>query len=193
MGAVALGSIAAPLVVHWVGARAAFAVVGGVLPLLVFVTYRRLASIDRATVPAPELELIDAVPMFVPLSLAGKERIASKLLPRPVRAGEVVIRAGEEGDGFYLVGAGELDIDAGGRHTTARRGDYFGEIALLHDVPRTATVTAAVDSSLLELHRDDFLAAVTGHSVAHAAGHEVASSRLALDHADETKPLMSGQ
>jgi MFS family permease len=181
MGAVALGSIAAPLLVDWVGARTAFAVVGGVLPLLVVATFRRLAAIDRATVPAPELELIDLVPMFVPLSVAGKERIASKLVLHPVRAGEVVIRAGEEGDGFYLVGAGELDVDAGGRHTTARRGDYFGEIALLRDVPRTATVTAAVDSRLLELHRDDFLAAVTGHSVAHAAGHEVAAARLALD------------
>jgi MFS family permease len=192
MGAVALGSIAAPLVVDWLGARAAFAVVGGVLPLLVLATYRRLAAIDRATVPVPELELIDLVPMFVPLSLAGKERIASKLLPHPVRAGEVVIRTGEEGDGFYLVGDGELDIDAGGRHTTAHRGDYFGEIALLRDVPRTATVTAAVDSRLLELHRDDFLAAVTGHSVAHAAGHAVAESRLGQD-TEATKPVMSGK
>jgi CRP-like cAMP-binding protein len=192
MGAVALGSIAAPLVVHWLGARTAFAVVGGVLPLLVLVTYRRLAAIDRGTVPAPELELIDLVPMFVPLSIAGKERIASKLLPHPVRAGETVIRAGEKGDGFYLVESGELDIDAGGRHTTAHRGDYFGEIALLHDVPRTATVTATADSRLLELQRDDFLAAVTGHSVAHAAGHAVAESRLGQD-TDATKPLISGQ
>jgi MFS family permease len=192
MGAVALGSIAAPLVVHWLGARTAFAVVGGVLPLLVLVTYRRLAAIDDATVTAPELELIDLVPMFVPLSVAGKERIASKLQPHPVRAGEIVIRAGEEGDGFYLVESGELDIDAGGRHTTAQRGDYFGEIALLRDVPRTATVTATADSRLLELQRNDFLAAVTGHSVAHAAGHAVAESRLSQD-ADATKPLTSGQ
>jgi CRP-like cAMP-binding protein len=93
----------------------------------------------------------------------------------------VVINAGDEGDGFYIVGEGELDIDAGGRHTTVHRADYFGEIALLRDVPRTATVTASVDSELLELHRDDFLAAVTGHSIAHAAGHEVASARLAAD------------
>ena len=90
-----------------------------------------------------------------------------------------MISAGDVGDGFYIVGDGELDIDAGGKHTTARRADYFGEIALLRDVPRTATVTAAVDSRLLELHRNDFLAAVTGHSVAHAAGKEVAASRLA--------------
>ena len=179
MGAVALGSIAAPALVDLVGPRSAFAVAGGVLPLLVVLAYRRLARIDRATVPAPELELIDRVPMFAPLSVAGKERIAAKLSPRPVRAGEVVIRAGDAGDGFYIVGDGELDIDAGGKHTTARRADYFGEIALLRDVPRTATVTAAVDSRLLELHRNDFLAAVTGHSVAHAAGKEVAASRLA--------------
>jgi hypothetical protein len=192
MGAVALGSLAAPAIVHLVGAKAAFAVVGGVLPLFVLVTYRRLVSIDRASVPAPELELIDQVPMFAPLSLAGKERIASKLEPRSVRAGEVVIEAGEVGDDFYIVGDGALDIDVGGRHTTAHRADYFGEIALLREVPRTATVTATSDSRLLELHRDDFLAAVTGHQTAHAAGHAVAESRLGQD-AEATKPVISGQ
>ena len=181
MGAVALGSIAAPAIVALLGPRAAFVVVGGVLPLLVLFTYSRLAKIDRTTVPAPELELIDCVPMFVPLSVAAKERLATKFAPRLAPAGEVVINAGDEGDGFYIVGEGELDIDAGGRHTTVHRADYFGEIALLRDVPRTATVTASVDSELLELHRDDFLAAVTGHSIAHAAGHEVASARLAAD------------
>jgi MFS family permease len=187
MGAVALGSIAAPAIVHLVGPRTAFAVVGGVLPLLVVLTYHRLAQIDRATVPAPELALIDGVPMFVPLSVAAKERIASKLTPRLVPAGEVVITAGDPGDGFYIVGDGELDIDAGGRHTTAHRADYFGEIALLRDVPRTATVTAETDSRLLELHRDDFLAAITGHSIARAAGHAVADSRLRQD----AEPLAS--
>jgi MFS family permease len=181
MGAVALGSIAAPAIVAWLGPRTAFLVVGGVLPLLVLFTYRRLAAIDRSTVPAPELELIDCIPMFVPLSVAAKERLAAKFSPRFAPAGEVVINAGDQGDGFFIVGKGELDIDAGGRHTTAHRADFFGEIALLRDVPRTATVTASVDSRLLELHRDDFLAAVTGHSVAHAAGHEVAAARLAAD------------
>jgi CRP-like cAMP-binding protein len=79
------------------------------------------------------------------------------------------------------VGKGEFDIDAGGLHVTAHHADYFGEIALLRDVPRTATVTAAVDSELYALRRDDFLAAVTGHSAAHAAGHEVAQARLTED------------
>jgi CRP-like cAMP-binding protein len=116
--------------------------------------------------------------MFAPLSVVGKERLASKLVRRPVRAGEVVIRAGDAGDRFYIVGEGELDIDAGDRHTTAHRADYFGEIALLRDVPRTATVVATADSELLGLQRDDFLAAVTGHAAAHIAGEEVAAARL---------------
>jgi CRP-like cAMP-binding protein len=91
----------------------------------------------------------------------------------------VVVRAGDRGDRFYIVGDGEFQIDAAGRRASAQRGDYFGEIALLHDVPRTATVRAASDSQLFALQRDDFLNAVTGHSAAHAAGKAVAEERLA--------------
>jgi MFS family permease len=179
MGAVAIGSILAPAVVGLIGPRPAFVVVGSILPLLTLVTYRRLSEIDRtvAALP-PELELIDRVPMFAPLSLAGKERVAASLVPVSVSAGELVIRAGDAGDRFYIVDDGELEIDADGRHSTAHRADYFGEIALLRDVPRTASVKAAVDSELYALRRDDFLAAVTGHAAAHAAGQAVADSRL---------------
>ncbi len=116
--------------------------------------------------------------MFAPLSIAMKERVAANLIPVSVSAGELVIRAGDRGDRFYIVGEGEVEIDAGDLVTNAREGGYFGEIALLRDVPRTATVTAAVDSQLYALQRDDFLAAVTGHYAAHAAGHKVAEQRL---------------
>jgi MFS family permease len=179
MGGVALGSIAAPVLVEAVGARPAFVVVGAVLPLLTLVTYRRLAEIDRAVAPAPELELIERVPMFAPLSVAAKERVAANLVPLSVDAGEVVIREGEIGDRFYIVGDGELDISAEGLRTTAHQADYFGEIALLRDVPRTATVMAVVDTQLYALQREDFLAVVTGHTAAHAAGDAVAQERLA--------------
>jgi MFS family permease len=180
MGAVALGSIFAPAVVTLLGPRPAFVVVGAILPLLTLLAYRRLVEIDRTVAaPPPELDLIERVPMFAPLSLAGKERLAASLVPLSVSAGDVVIRAGEAGDRFYIVGDGELDIDADGRHSTAHRADYFGEIALLRDVPRTANVTASVDSELFALRRDDFLAAVTGHAGAHAAGERVAEERLA--------------
>lgn len=179
MGGVALGSIAAPAVVDAIGPRPAFVAVGSILPLLTLITYRRLAEIDRAVAPAPELELIERVPMFAPLSVAAKERIAGKLVPMSVQAGEVVIRAGEAGDRFYIVGDGEFEISASGVHTTAGEADYFGEIALLRDVPRTATVKALVDGRLFALQRHDFLAAVTGHEAAHAAGDAVAEERLA--------------
>jgi MFS family permease len=182
MGAVAIGSIAAPPLVEAIGPRAAFFVVGSILPLLALATYRRLARIDKGIAAATaELDFIDQVPMFAPLSVAAKERLAANLVPVSVSAGEVVIRAGEAGDRFYMVDKGELEIDAGGLHVIAQHADYFGEIALLRDVPRTATVTAAADSELYALERDDFLAAVTGHSAAHAAGQEVARARLAED------------
>jgi MFS family permease len=179
MGGVAVGSIAAPLLVNLIGARAAFVAVGAILPVLALVTYSRLSEIDRAVAPAPELALIEQVPMFAPLSCAAKERVAANLVPLSVQAGAVVIRAGDVGDRFYIVGDGELDIFTDGRHKTAHNTDYFGEIALLRDVPRTATVTATVDSELFALQRDDFLEAVTGVEAAHAAGHAVAEERLA--------------
>jgi hypothetical protein len=178
MGGVAIGSVAAPAVVSALGPRPAFALVGSILPLLALLTYPKLIQIDRTIAPAPEVGLVDRVPMFAPLSIATKEQVADCLVPVSVPAGEVVIRAGDPGDRFYIVGEGELDIDAGGRHTTAHAADYFGEIALLHDVPRTATVTAAVDSKLYALLRDDFLSAVTGHSAARAAGEAIARTRL---------------
>jgi hypothetical protein len=179
MGAVAIGSIIAPLIVAVIGPRPALIAVGSILPLLTLASYRRLRELDRMVAPAPELELIERVPMFAPLSIATKERVAAHLIPVSVSAGEVVIRAGQAGDRFYIVGEGTLDIDLGSTHAAAHEGDYFGEIALLRDVPRTATVTAVADSKLYALERDAFLAAVTGHSAAATAGHEVTDARLA--------------
>jgi hypothetical protein len=179
MGGVAIGSVSTPAVVSAIGPRSAFVLLGSILPFLTLITYRRLVEIDRAVPRSAEQELVSRVPMFAPLSIVTKERVASSLVPISVAAGEFVIRAGDDGDRFYIVRDGEFDIDVGGRHSTARAADYFGEIALLRNVPRTATVKAAVDSHLYALQRDDFLAAVTGHHAAQAAGEAVADARLA--------------
>jgi MFS family permease len=186
MGGVAIGSLAAPVVVSAIGPRAAFLLVGSILPLLALLTYPKLVEIDRTIAPTPELELVGQVPMFAPLSIATKEQVAGRLLPVSVPAGEVVIRAGDPGDRFYIVSDGELDIHADGRHTTAHAADYFGEIALLRDVPRTATVTATVDSKLYALRRTDFLTAVTGHSAARAAGEAIVDTRLTRSRTQST-------
>jgi MFS family permease len=178
MGAVAIGSLAAPAIVDAVGVHAAFVVVGLILPVLTVATYRRLTAIDLAVAPSKELDLIGEVPMFAPLSLAAKESLAGSLAPVAVSPGQSVIRAGEIGHEFYVVADGELEIDVGGTRTLAAAGDYFGEIALLRDVPRTANVTARTPSLLYALPRSAFLAAVTSHASAYASGQEIAESRL---------------
>lgn len=188
MGAVALGSLATPVVVETFGPQPAFVVVGSILPLLALLTYRRLAAIDRAVAPAPELELVEHVPMFAPLSMAAKERVATRLVPLSAHPGDVIIRAGETGDRFYIVGDGALRVSAAGVNTTLRNPGYFGEIALLRDVPRSATVTALVETQLYALQRDDFLAAITGHEAARAAGEAVAAERLGRTGEAHTSP-----
>jgi CRP-like cAMP-binding protein len=103
--------------------------------------------------------------------------VAGRLTRLEVATGEVVVQAGETGDRFYVVADGELEI-VNGAHDRAGRGDFFGEIALLRDVPRTATVRATAPSQLYALDREDFLAAVTGHSAVRAAGEAIVEQRL---------------
>jgi MFS family permease len=183
MGALALGSIATPVLVRELGAQSAFVLVGVLLPVLTLAGFRRMRALDDLAAPSRQQLLVDEVPMFAPLSLAGKERLATKLFAVDVPAGEVVVRAGDVGDRFYIVDSGTVRIGFGEGDTESLEGEYFGEIALLRDVPRTATVTAATTTRLYALERADFLAAVTGHAMAEAAAHEVVDARLAVESA----------
>ena len=178
MGAIAIGSVAATGIVALVGSRAAFVVVGAILPLATLIVWRQLIRIDREMLPpADELAIVEGVPMFAPLSIAAKEHMAARLVEVPVTAGEVVIRTGDSGDRFYMVADGALEV-TNGVHAQAHRGDFFGELALLRDIPRTATVIATTRSRLYALEREDFLAAVTGHSAVRSAGDAVVEQRL---------------
>jgi CRP-like cAMP-binding protein len=90
-----------------------------------------------------------------------------------------VIREGDIGDRYYLVRDGELDVTVGGRYIrTITRGDGFGEIALLRDGIRTATVTARVPSRLYALARTPFLEALTGSEHAQRVAQDVVVDRL---------------
>ncbi len=179
MGAVGIGSIAAPAVVDAIGARPSLIVVGAILPVLTLITWRGLVEIDRTVAsPGAELEVVEQTSLFAPLSVAAKERLAAALVQQDVAAEEVVFRAGDAGDRFYLVADGALEIVGEGVQAIAASGDFFGEIALLRDVPRTATVHALVDSELYVLSRADFLAAMLAHTGVRAAGEAVADERL---------------
>jgi MFS family permease len=178
MGAIAIGSVAATGIVALVGSRTAFVVVGAILPLATLIVWRQLVRIDREMLPpADELAIVEGVAMFAPLSIAAKEHMAARLVEVPVTAGEVVIRTGDSGDRFYMVADGALEV-TNGVHAQAHRGDFFGELALLRDIPRTATVIATTRSRLYALEREDFLAAVTGHSAVRSAGDAVVEQRL---------------
>ncbi|TML76888.1 MAG: cyclic nucleotide-binding domain-containing protein [Actinobacteria bacterium] len=156
---------------------------GFMLPVLTIAGFRRMRALDDLAAPTRQQLLVDEVPMFAPLSLAAKERLATKLLPIDVPAGETIVRAGEVGDRFYLVDSGTVRIGLEEGEKEGGAGDYFGEIALLRDVPRTATVTAATEARLYALERADFLAAVTGHTLAEAAAQGVVGERLAAGQA----------
>jgi MFS family permease len=180
-GTVAVGAILAPVLIHAIGVRWSLVAIGAVLPLLSALTHTRLVSLDAAPAHPRELELLRGIPIFAPLSTPTLEGLASRLVPVHAAAGESIVRRGETGDRFYLVGAGEVEIvlDSGPARTEGP-GSYFGEIALLRDVPRTATVSARTDVELYALERDDFLGAVTGHSASAQAADAVVGSRLGV-------------
>jgi Cyclic nucleotide-binding domain len=175
MAALAVGSLLTPALVDGLGARAAIICLGGLLPVAVALTGRRLLVIDRtATVPVVELGLLRSLPLFAPLGAPQLEALARALVAVQCGPGERVVREGDAGDRFYVVADGELEVSAG---RTLRRGDCFGEIALLHDVPRTATVTAVTECKLYSLAREPFLAAVTGHPAARAEADRLVAER----------------
>jgi MFS family permease len=160
-----IGSIVAPGLIDLVGIRGALAVGGALLPAAALVIYPRLKRVDdHASVPESALAAISAVPLFQPLPPTSLEKLARSAVTESVPAGTAVVVQGDAGDSFYVVVSGSLVVSADGRLLPGLGpGDFFGEIALLRDVPRTATVSASENSSLLAIRRMDFLSAVLGN------------------------------
>jgi Cyclic nucleotide-binding domain len=178
---VGLGGILTPALVALFDVRGALVFTGLILPVLALLSWRSFRRInERVVVPQRELELLRTLPIFRPLAPATLERLAMSLVPVKRDAGETVVREGDVGDRFYVVAAGELDVDlSGAAGRPLGPGDAFGEIALLRDVPRTATVTARTDVELYVLERDVFVSAVTGSPTSSEAADELIAARLA--------------
>jgi hypothetical protein len=179
---VGIGAVVAPVLINAVGIDTALIVTGVALPALVLVSSPRLVRIDAAAKAPDEatLRLLGSTPIFAPLPGAALEHLAARLVPLRVESGSVILREGDPGDRFYIVVAGTVDVVQGGVPLTElSEGGYFGEIALIRDVARTATVTARTDVVLYALDRDDFLAAVTGHPQSTEAAESVMAARLA--------------
>jgi hypothetical protein len=175
-----LGAVAAPLLLNWLGTRGALVVAGAMLPLVVIPAWPRLNAIDQAAeVPVERLELLRGSPIFAPLPESTLEQLAAALEEVRAPAGEEIVRQGEPGDRFYLIKDGTLDVQIDGKLVQSLEpGDSFGEIALLRDVPRTATVKARTGAGLYALDRRHFLAAVTGFGPSLSAAEGVIGMRL---------------
>ncbi len=175
-----VGSLLAPVFVAWVGPRGALLVAGLILPAALLPLWRPLVRIDAAArAPAEAVELLSRVPMFAPLPAPELERLALAVVDVHVEAGTAVFAQGDSGDRFYVIreGRAEVEIDAR-RVRTLSSGDFFGEIALVRDVPRTATVRALTPLTLAALERDVFVATLTHHPASAEAVGSIVAARL---------------
>jgi hypothetical protein len=183
LSGVALGSLAFPLLEPATGVRGVLGLVGGALLLACLGWVLGFARLDR-TAPRPSIavSMLRAVPMFAPLPLVGVEQLAGAMETRSYAAGDQVVREGERGRHLYVVTAGRATVQVHGRPRPALGpGDCFGEIALLGDGVRTATVVAEEELTTMTLEREAFLRAITGNAVSGAAARALAERRLAAD------------
>jgi MFS family permease len=181
LSSIAAGSLIAPFVIDWVGVRWTCALVGLVLPTAAAVRWPALRRLDTA--PGAQLgerlRLIARVPMLAPLPPPQQEAIAHELEETDLPAGTTLFQAGDPGDRFWIVASGEISIlPPGETPVTVGAGEAFGEIALLRDVPRTASATAVVPTRLYALDRDQFVAAVTGHAESSATAEATIAARI---------------
>ena len=187
MFAAAVGSLGASALIAAFGTRIALVALGCFAPLVVFAMWIPLASIDRdAKAPdAQVLAFVRRMPIFAPLPAPAIERIVAHLTRLEVPAGEVLMRQGEIGDRLLMIVEGKAEVTRDGQHVIdCFPGSHVGEIALLRDVPRTATVTSTTPMVLLTLDREPFLEAVTGHPQTHAHAQSIVQDRLPPERRD---------
>ncbi len=194
VAAIGLGAILAPALESLFGVRGALIVTGAALPLATAAAWSRLRSLEVGA-PAPQeaFEALRRCRLFAPLPLATIEGLARRLVPLEVGTGTEVVTQGEVGDRFYLIIDGAVEILQDG--VLRRRqgaGDSFGEIALLYDIRRTATVRALTSTHLFALDRDPFLLSVTGHTDSHDVGIEVADAFLGSSGSTSSRSSRAG-
>jgi len=182
-GGPALGGLIAPILIATAGTQAALVVSGAILPIAAVLAWSRLRRLDEGgAAAARRVELLRSQPLFAPLSLVTIEHLAGSMEPVTFEAGTYLMREGDYGDRYLFLDRGEAEVSRFGEIIgRLGPGDGAGEIALIHDMPRTATVLAVTVVEAFALGRDDFLEAVSGHAVSRERANQLVHERLAAD------------
>jgi MFS family permease len=178
---VAFGGLLASALVSGFGSQGALVATGGILPVAALVVFPSLRRAEHDASGREETaRLLRADSLLGMLSLSVVEELAAVVQPVAFQDGDYLIREGEAGDGYLIVSRGNVDVSQGG--TLLQRlgpGHGVGEISLLRDIPRTASVRAVGPVETLSLGRDAFLTAVTGQSAVRLAADAIVADHLA--------------
>jgi CRP-like cAMP-binding protein len=155
--------------------------------------WHALHALDRRVrVRDVDVALLHRVPMLRPLPEATIEQLAASLTRMQLPAGASVFEQGDEGDEFYVIERGRADVIRDGQPISALdSGAGFGEIALIHECRRTASVRAATALTLRMLNRTVFVAAVTGYPQSAQVADRVITSHLIGFQPPPESPLTS--
>jgi MFS family permease len=187
---VAAGALAAAALNGAFGLRPALIIVGLIPPSAVLVSWRALAALDRRIkIRDQDVALLHGLPMLGPLPESTIEQLASRLTREQLPVGACVFQQGDDGDGFFVIEAGRVDVVQDGRPLTELGpGEGFGEIALLRDCARTASVHAITELTLRKLTRTAFVSAVAGYSSSSDAADTVIAGHLSYGRSTIAEP-----
>jgi CRP/FNR family transcriptional regulator, cyclic AMP receptor protein len=113
--------------------------------------------------PSSDPVVLRTIPFFADLPVGDLEAVLAVGGPVSFQQGEAIVREGDPGDAMYVLLSGSAEVDVGGRFHTLRTGDFFGEMALLTERRRTATVKAAEPVEALRIPAEEFQAFVLTH------------------------------
>lgn len=178
---IAVGGLVASALIASFGVQAALVAAGAVLPIAAIVTMPFLRRAESRTLSREaQARLLRADRLLGLLSLSIVEELAAVMEPVAFDDGEYVIREGQAGDQYFIVASGEVEVSQQG--VAIRRlgpGNGVGEISLLRDIPRTASIRAVGPVTAFALGRATFLAALTGHGSARSAAETIVGDHLA--------------
>ena len=187
--AILAGSVIVSPLVSLLGLSGMLISLGLGVSALAVVGVHRTVQLDRAGAAeldalTPIVELLSSLPILELATRPAIEQLAQAATIEEVDAGRVVVAQGDPADDLYAVFSGDLEVDKvapdGARQTVATvgAGGYFGEIGLIHSVPRTATVSTITAARLVRVPGAAFLDALSSSPAAWARALEGATTRL---------------